>query len=244
MMKLRHNAIAVIVACVLPLGVAQATPSSNVAWTVETHNLVKRGDPSVGAEIETVETEDVNACTDCHGPRGAEPDRDKHPTLAGQVAAYTFKQLRDYKDGKRENRRMQEAVERLSDEQLAALSAWYAAQPLPMVEVDEDAEVSDATLELVFRGDKTRLIQPCAACHGGQGQGAIIDVPAISGQNVKYFVNTMKDYARDKRENDIYSRMRIIAKSLTRDEIDELAVYYAKLGNRLAGGGNKQANAE
>ena len=61
---------------------------------------------------------------------------------------------------------------------------------------------------------------------------------------MKYFVDTMKDYARDKRENDIYSRMRIIAKSLTRDEIEELAVYYAKLGNRLAGGGNKQANAE
>ena len=60
MMKSRYNVIAVIVACVMPLGVAQATPSSNVAWTVETHSLVKRGDASVGAEIETVETEDVN----------------------------------------------------------------------------------------------------------------------------------------------------------------------------------------
>jgi cytochrome c553 len=184
------------------------------------------------------------ACTGCHGPGGAEPDRDKHPTLAAQVAAYTYKQLRDYKDGKRKNRRMQEAVERLTDEQLAALSAWYAEQPFAMVEVDEDATVSDATLELVFKGDKTRLIQPCASCHGVNGEGAIIDVPAISGQNVKYFVNTMKDYARDKRENDIYSRMRIIAKALTRDEIEELAIYYARLGNRLAGGGTKQASAE
>ena len=241
---MRHNAIAVIVACVLPWASPRPRPRQTSPGRLRRTAWSRRGDPTVGAEIETVETEDVNACTDCHGPRGAEPDRDKHPTLAGQVAAYTFKQLRDYKDGKRENRRMQEAVERLSDEQLAALSAWYAEQPLPMVEVDEDAEVSEETLKLVFRGDKTRLIQPCAACHGAQGQGAIIDVPAISGQNVKYFVNTMKDYARDKRENDIYSRMRIIAKSLTRDEIEELAVYYAKLGNRLAGGGNKQANAE
>ena len=139
---------------------------------------------------------------------------------------------------------MQEAVEQLRDEQLAALSAWYADQPFAMVEVDADETVSDATLDLVFRGDKTRLIQPCASCHGAVGEGAIIDVPAISGQNVKYFVDTMKDYARDKRENDVYSRMRIIAKALTRDEINELAVYYARLGNKLAGGGNKQANAE
>jgi cytochrome c553 len=243
-MVLHRKLIALTAALAFPFGLVQATPSSNVAWTVETHSLVKGGDPKIGAEIETVETEDVLACTGCHGPGGAEPDRDKHPTLAAQVAAYTYKQLRDYKDGKRKNRRMQEAVERLSDEQLAALSAWYAEQPFAMVEVDEDATVSDATLELVFKGDKTRLIQPCASCHGVNGEGAIIDVPAISGQNVKYFVNTMKDYARDKRENDIYSRMRIIAKALTRDEIEELAIYYARLGNRLAGGGTKQASAE
>ena len=132
----------------------------------------------------------------------------------------------------------------LTDEQLASLAAWYARQPIPAVEVDPDDTVSEATIELVYRGDKTRMIQPCASCHGPRGEGAIIDVPAISGQNVRYFVDTMKDYAREKRANDIYSRMRIIAKALTRDEIEELAVYYARLGNKLAGGGNKQASAD
>jgi cytochrome c553 len=233
----------ILLSAMLPFGLAQSAPSSNVAWTVETHSLVKKGDAAVGGEIELIETDDVNACADCHGERGAEPDRDKHPTLAGQVAAYTFKQLRDYKDGSRKNRKMSEAVERLTDEQLAALSAWYAEQPIPEVEVDEDETVSEDTLKLVFRGDKTRLIQPCASCHGTRGEGAIVDVPAIAGQNVKYFVNTMKDYAKDKRANDIYSRMRIIAKSLTRDEIKELAVYYARLGGKQGGGGLFQAFA-
>jgi cytochrome c553 len=221
-----------------------AAPSSNVAWTVETHRLVHRADAAIGAKLETVETEDVYACTACHGPAGAEPDRDRYPTLAGQMAAYTFKQLRDYKDGKRENRRMQEAVERLTDEQLAALSAWYASQPLPTVAVDEDAEVSPETVRLVYRGDKKRLIQPCASCHGRWGQGAVIDVPAIAGQNVRYFVDTMRDYASGKRANDVYSRMRIIAQALTREEIEEMAVYYARLGNKISSGGLKQANAE
>lgn len=233
--------IAILAALALCSGFTQAGPSSNVAWTVETHTMVRKGDPQIGARIETVETEDVNACTDCHGKGGAEPDRDKHPTLAGQVAAYTYKQLRDYKDGKRENRRMQEAVERLTDEQLAALAAWYAKQPIPKVEVNEDETVSSETLKLVFVGDKSRLIQPCASCHGTRGEGAIIDVPAIAGQNVKYFVNTMKDYASEKRANDVYSRMRIIAKALTREEIDELAVYYARLGGQPGGGNLIQA---
>ena len=228
----------------LAFGPAQAAPSSNVAWTVETHSLVKKGDPKIGSEIEMVETEDVNACVDCHGERGAEPDRDKHPTLAGQVAPYTFKQLRDYKDGSRRNKKMADAVERLTDEQLAALAAWYAKQPIAKVEVDADETVSEDTVRLVFRGDKTRLIQPCASCHGRRGEGAIIDVPSIAGQNVKYFVNTMKDYAKEERTNDIYSRMRIIAKSLTRDEINELAVYYARLGGKPGGGGLFQAFAD
>jgi cytochrome c553 len=221
-----------------------AAPSSNVAWTVETHRLVHRADATIGAKLEVIETEDTYACAACHGPAGAEPDRDRYPTLAGQIAAYTFKQLRDYKDGKRENRRMQAAVERLTDEQLAALSAWYASQPLPMVEVDDDAQVRAETVRLVYRGDKRRLIQPCASCHGRWGQGAIIDVPAIAGQNVRYFVDTMRDYANGKRANDVYSRMRIIAEALTREEIEELAVYYARLGNRISSGGLEQANAE
>ena len=243
-MAMKKRVLFLLTCCLLPIGLTHAAPSSNVAWTVETHKLVQNGDPAIGAKIETVETEDVLACTGCHGVGGAEPDRDKHPTLAGQVAPYTYKQLRDYKDGKRENRRMSEAVERLTDEQLAALAAWYAQQPIASVEVDADEQVSDETVALVFRGDKTRMIQPCASCHGPRGEGAIIDVPAIAGQNVKYFVNTMKDYAKEKRANDIYSRMRIIAKALTRDEINELAVYYARLGGGQDGEGLKQASAE
>ncbi len=238
-MKTRN--IAILISALLPFGLAQAAPSSNVAWTVETHSLVRKGDAKIGSEIELVETEDVNACADCHGEKGAEPDREKHPTLAGQLATYTFKQLRDYKDGSRKDRKMQEAVKRLTDEQLAALAVWYAKQPIPKVEVDEDETVSEDTIRLVFRGDKTRLIQPCASCHGARGEGAIIDVPSIAGQNVQYFVNTMKDYAKDNRSNDIYSRMRIIAKQLTRDEINELAVYYARLGGKPGGGGLFQA---
>jgi cytochrome c553 len=229
--------------CLLPAALLQAAPSSNVAWTVETHSLVKKADPNIGRDLEKVETEDVLACAGCHGVGGAQPDRDKHPVLAGQLAAYTFKQLKDYKDGTRDNRRMNEAVERLTDEQLAALAAWYAKQPVATVEVDAEETVSEETLQLVFRGDKTRLIQPCASCHGRRGRGAVIDVPAIAGQNVKYFVETMKDYSRDKRVNDVYSRMRIIAKALTREEIDELAVYYARLGNERSGTGPKQASA-
>ncbi len=213
-------------------GSAVAEPSSNVAWTPELKRLVDRGDAARGQQLEAVETEDVAACTECHGEAGAEAGREKWPMLAGQVAAYTFKQLQDYKDGKRKHKKMAGAVEGLSSQDLADLSAWYASRPLPQPEVDADDEVSRETIRLVYKGDKKRLIQPCASCHGRKGEGAVIDVPSITGQNVKYFVDTMKKYAKEKRSNDIYGRMRIIAKALSKDEIEELAVYYARLGSK------------
>ena len=56
-----------------------------------------------------------------------------------------------------------------------------------------------------------------------------MNVPSLVGQNVKYFVNTMKDYAKNKRANDVYGRMRSIAAALTKEEIEELAIYYARM---------------
>jgi cytochrome c553 len=213
----------------LGLTAAQAAPSSNVAWDGELRRLLMSGDPARGAELETIETEESNACTDCHGVGGAEPDRDKYPTLAGQTPGYTFKQLKDYQDESRKNNRMRKAVAPLSDEDLAALAIYYSQQPVPVPELDEDETYSPATVELVYKGDKTRLIQPCAACHGDDGSGAKMNVPSLLGQNVKYFVDTMKDYAKEKRRNDVYGRMRSIAAALTREEIEELAIYYARM---------------
>ena len=190
--KKRHYALIIFGACLIAVGAVNAAPSSNAAWIVETYKLVKYGDPAIGVDSETIETEDVDACADCHGLRATEPDRERRPTLAGQVATYTFKQLRDHKDGTRANRRIAEGVEHLTNEQLAVLAAWYASQPLPFIEVDEDEIGSPEAVRLVYRRDTKRLVQPCVSRHRIQGKSAIIDVPAIVGQNVKYFVETTR----------------------------------------------------
>jgi cytochrome c553 len=213
----------------LAAGAAWGAPSSNVAWTPQIKNMVDRASPERGRAIAVNEPEDVSACADCHGEAGDDPSKSRTPMISGQTAHYIYKQLRDYKDGTRENRRMEEAAQLLSDQQMAELGAWYASQPYAKPELDEDEKVTEAAVELVFLGDKTRLIQPCAACHGRKGEGAIMNVPALAGQSVKYFVSTMKDYAKGERANDVYSRMRIIASKLTREEIEELAIYYASL---------------
>ena len=68
----------------------------------------------------------------CHGPRGATPAQPGYPVLAGQDRAYLAQQLRDLRSGLRSNgqsRLMRTFVERLGDEEIAALASWLAGLP-------------------------------------------------------------------------------------------------------------------
>src|SRR3546814_9887644 len=67
-------------------------------------------------------------CTACHGPGGnsANPE---WPKLAGQSAHYVSEQLHRFKSGERKNPLMQPQAAGLSDEDIANLAAYFAAQP-------------------------------------------------------------------------------------------------------------------
>ena len=205
----------------LSAGVAAAEPSSNVAWTVETLRMLEEADPAAGKAVAERES-----CGDCHGMNGV-ADKITQPSIAGMSVAYLYKQLRDYKDGKRQHRRMNRYVRELSEQELVDLAAWYASQPAP--EARARAVNLAAADELVQRGDGQRLIPACAACHGAAGEGNWIGVPALAGQNVEYFIETMLEYQSGDRANDVYSVMRYIAAQLSDDEVIELAEYYAEL---------------
>lgn len=76
---------------------------------------------------------DVPACTACHGPgrsrmpRAGQPD---FPALAGQNRAFLAIQLRLWRDDIRQGSALMRAAARdLTDAQIEALAAWYAAQP-------------------------------------------------------------------------------------------------------------------
>lgn len=70
----------------------------------------------------------VPACIACHGPTGRGNPAAKYPLLAGQHAAYTAKQLRDYAAGTRKSdgktRMMREIAERLTQEDVEALASY------------------------------------------------------------------------------------------------------------------------
>jgi cytochrome c553 len=204
-----------------------AEPSSNVAWTKENRNLIKNADLENGEKL-------AAKCAKCHGEDGTDPEvleEEDIPYLAGQVPHATFKQLVDYQDKKRDNRSMYKKVRKLSKQDFADLSAFYATQTLPLASVDP-SKVTKQAVRMANRGAGYRFIPPCAGCHGLDGEGSIVDVPALAGQSPTYFITTMMEYKEGERTNDIYSRMRFIAGELSEQEIRELADYYASIGTK------------
>jgi cytochrome c553 len=71
----------------------------------------------------------------------------------------------------------------------------------------------------------------CVACHGAQGEG-IGSFPALAGKEAVYFDEQMNRYRSGDRQNPM---METIAKSLSDEEIAELAEYYAGLAAKSPG---------
>ena len=215
-MTMKHTS-KLLAALSLVCGSAVAGPSSNVAWDGATRTLIAGGDAGRGQQL-------AAQCASCHGADGMSPTA-VFPHVAGQLPGYTFKQLRDYKDGTRaDNPIMRGLTAPLTDQAMADLAAFYASKPLP-------AGASGDAPTLVTRGDGKRLIPACAACHAEPDFRNHHGAPKLEGQHASYFVDTMKAYGNGSRANDVYSVMRNIAKVLTDEELKNLAAYYANPGN-------------
>jgi cytochrome c553 len=205
-----------------------AEPSSHIAWTPELLNLVKKGNADKGKVL-------AESCKSCHGDKGQgtkEETRDDEvlpaiPALAGQVATYAYKQLRDYFSGSRSHVQMTGVAKGLTEQDAADLAVWFST--LPRAENKAGSEKLARADKMVEQGDGKRILPPCFVCHGSKGQGEKQDIPALAGQQANYFTRTLLEYKNGQRHNDVYSRMRLIAQQLSEDEIKELALYYQQL---------------
>jgi cytochrome c553 len=72
-------------------------------------------------------TAGVSACIACHGPSGRGNAPAAYPSLAGQHAVYTIKQLKDYRSAARmsdDSAIMRSISERLTDDEIAAVASY------------------------------------------------------------------------------------------------------------------------
>ena len=173
-------------------------------------------------------------CTACHGPSGnsANPE---WPNLAGQNAAYLREQLEMFKSGKRNNPIMKPIIDPLTEQDIADVSAYFAAQTPAGLEADPS--YWKAGESLYRAGDTARSIPACGACHGPAGQGnAGAGYPALRAQHSVYTVKQLQDYLTQNRYRDAANpatvhatrnsaMMSTIAARLTPEDIRNLASY-------------------
>lgn len=69
----------------------------------------------------------IASCVGCHG-EGGHSMVPNFPKLAGQHAAYTIKQLKDFRDGFRKDASMAAFAKGLTDDEIKAIAEYYEAQ--------------------------------------------------------------------------------------------------------------------
>jgi cytochrome c553 len=170
-------------------------------------------------------------CAACHGPNGNSTNPD-WPRLAGQSAVYIAGQLRLFRSGARPNPVMMPMATALSDQDIADIAVYYAAQtPLGL---EADPSFWQAGQALYVRGDPAREVPACTACHGPDGRGNLAaGYPALRAQQSVYVVKQLNDYASGARyaggtvpvPDPNAVMMFTIAKHLTPEQIRNVASY-------------------
>lgn len=207
---------------------------SGVSWTEDTIALASGGSPVRGLIMS-------RRCERCHGTEGF-GGRPTTPNLAGFDRLSFWKQLQDFRSGKRESAVMQEVLQFVPAQSDPDLAAYYSM--LPTTEDPQDVRVfpseapqpAHATMaaRLISLGDGRRGIPPCQACHGPVA--FVRGAPPLKTQNAGYVLEQLQAFARADRSNDINLPMRSIAFALTEEERNALAEYYgAGFGTHPAG---------
>jgi len=178
----------------------------------------------------------MELCAGCHGEFGQGGGGGEYPRLAGMPAKYLAKQMRDFRDGKRESIAMIPYAEEreVPEPDLLDITTYLAAieltSQMPLIDQNLDSLTKLRIAQRVFNvprlegdteaGQKVYDRQ-CKKCHGkgGIGRGS---VPAIGGQYSAYIRLQIDNFMTGKRIN---TKMDKYIKSLTEAEITNLLAY-------------------
>jgi cytochrome c553 len=185
------------------------------------------------ATVDGVEVSD-RFCLTCHGTDGQGNEGIDAPRIAGMERWYLKRQLELFRDGLRGTHpqdipgmEMQPMAVILTDESITDILDWI-----------ETWEYIPAEITLTG-GDAARgqtLYQPCAACHGVNGEGnEALNSPALAGQNDWYLMNQLVNFKEGYRGYDsrdrVGSQMRMMGQTVPdRDAMRDIVTYINTLG--------------
>ena len=172
----------------------------------------------------------VLACTACHGKEGRATPGGYFPRIAGKPAGYLYQQLLNFRDGRRSYPQMSYLLEHLTDDYLHEIAGYFAALDLPYA-TPSNVTASPALLQrgqqLVRDGDADRGIPACVQCHGQAMTGVAPFVPGLLGLSRDYVSSQLGAWQTGQRRAQSPDCMARIARQLTADDVNAVAVWLA-----------------
>lgn len=130
-------------------------------------------------------------CAVCHGEEGRATNDGFYPRIAGKPAGYLYRQLLNFREGRRLNAQMTYLLERQTGTYLREMAQYFSdlelPYPLPPTLQADPARLERGRL-LAVQGDTTAKIPSCQACHGERLTGVAPDVPGLLGLPYDYLV--------------------------------------------------------
>ena len=183
------------------------------------------GNPAISAT-----TLAQQVCSNCHGLTGNSVSPN-FPNLAGQIEAYTVEQLKSFKSHNRQDpagfEYMWGLSRSLSDAQIQGLAAYYAAQTPRREPLEGLAARQEPGRAIFTTGVPDKGVPACQGCHGSDAQGGA-PFPRLAGQHADYIVKQLIVFQRtdERPEGGV---MKVVAHELTRQNIEDVAIYLQSL---------------
>lgn len=221
---------ALLTALILPNAMLSASEDAADAHAGDDHHEVELpyveapGDAGAGESLAT-------PCQACHGAGGISV-MPEWPSLAGQNYKYLLRQLRMIKTNERMVPTMAGQLDAIDDDGLKDLAAYFAAQPAPLLEADDEPTALELGARIYRAGLPRKGVAACSACHSAKGGGnEAAGFPALSGQHAAYTVLQLKAYRDGDRATDetFGGMMRGVAANLNDREIEAIANYVSGL---------------
>jgi len=192
-----------------------------------------RAAADAGTEFTDTIEQRLIACSFCHGKQGeGHRQNEYYPRIAGKPAEYLYRQLVNFRDGRRTYPQMVYMSRHLSDEYMREIATYYSklspAFPTP-IQPSATKEALARGEQIVRKGDQAKGIPACAACHGNALTGMLPGIPGLVGLYPDYVngqLGAWRSGLRHATEPDCMAR---IAQRLSGSDSAAAAAYLASL---------------
>lgn len=172
----------------------------------------------------------VKACVACHGAEGRSTSDGFYPRIAGKPGGYLYNQLINFRQGKRTYPMMTYMVSHMSDAYLQEIASYFSEQNPPYA-APQAMSVSAAVMErgkaLVLKGEPSKELPACVACHGEKMTGIAPFIPGLLGLPRDYLVSQLGAWQTGSRHAAAPDCMQSVAKKLSAEDISAVATWLA-----------------